>query len=78
MANYLFKKIIIRAPAETNCVTISYHTTRLRVPLFEVDLGQVVYHWNYFHLFESAREDFLRTIGFPYSEFRSFAQIFST
>ena len=48
---------------------ISYHITRLRVPLFEVDLGQAVYHGNYYHLFETAREDYLRKIGFPYREF---------
>jgi len=42
------------------------HKTRLRVPLFEVDLGQAVYHGNYFHLFELAREDYLRQLGYPY------------
>lgn len=48
---------------------VFYHITRMRVPLFEVDLGQAVYHGNYFHLFELARDDFLRTIGFPYRFF---------
>lgn len=43
--------------------------TRLRVPLYEVDLGQGVYHGNYFHLLELGREDFLRTLGFPYKRF---------
>ncbi|SHF71001.1 acyl-CoA thioester hydrolase [Desulfacinum infernum DSM 9756] len=38
----------------------------LRVPLYEVDLGQGVYHGNYFHLFELGREAFFRRLGFPY------------
>lgn len=46
-----------------------YHTTVLRVPLFDVDLGQAVYHGNYFHLLELGREDFLRTLGHPYRRF---------
>lgn len=46
-----------------------YHSTSIRVPLFEVDLGQAVYHGNYFHLFELARESFLRDIGYPYKCF---------
>ncbi|MFZ2444870.1 MAG: thioesterase family protein [Syntrophobacteraceae bacterium] len=62
------KKIITRGPASDVAAT-SYHITRVRVPLFEVDLGQAVYHGNYFHLFETGREDFLRKIGFPYREF---------
>lgn len=41
----------------------------LRVPLYEVDLGQGVYHGNYFHLFELGREAFLRALGYPYSCF---------
>lgn len=45
------------------------YRTRLRVPLFEVDLGQAVYHGNYFHLFELAREDYLRQLGYPYKRF---------
>jgi acyl-CoA thioester hydrolase len=45
------------------------HRTQLRVPLFEVDLGQAVYHGNYFHLFELGREDFLRELGYPYRRF---------
>ena len=48
---------------------IPYHITCLRVPLFEVDLGQALYHGNYYHLFELGREDMLRKIGFPYREF---------
>ncbi len=46
-----------------------FHKTKLRIPLFEVDLGQGVYHGNYFHLFEVARDDFFRAIGFPYKDF---------
>lgn len=46
-----------------------WHKTLLRVPLYEVDLGQAVYHGNYFHLFELAREDFLRDLGYPYRRF---------
>ncbi len=57
------------APATETGTGIIYHETALRVPLFEVDLGQAVYHGNYFHLLELAREDFLRKIGFPYREF---------
>jgi acyl-CoA thioester hydrolase len=64
-----FKKISMQNPAGTDGADISYHITGVRVPLFEVDLGQAVYHGNYFHLFETAREDFLRQIGFPYREF---------
>jgi acyl-CoA thioester hydrolase len=45
------------------------HKTQLRVPLFEIDLGQAVYHGNYFHLFELGREDFLRSLGYPYRRF---------
>jgi acyl-CoA thioester hydrolase len=45
------------------------HRTELRVPLFEVDLGQAVYHGNYFHLLELGREDFLRELGYPYRRF---------
>lgn len=47
----------------------SWHTARMRVPLFEVDLGQAVYHGNYFHLFELGRESFFRDLGFPYKRF---------
>ena len=32
-------------------------------------MGQAVYHGNYYHLFELAREDLLRKAGFPYREF---------
>lgn len=46
-----------------------WHKTRMRVPLFEVDIGQAVYHGNYYHLFELAREDFLRELGYSYRRF---------
>lgn len=41
----------------------------MRVPLYEVDLGQAVYHGNYFHLLELGREAFLRDLGYPYRRF---------
>lgn len=36
--------------------------------LGEFDLGGVLYHANYFHLYEMAREEFLRHSGTPYAE----------
>ncbi len=39
-----------------------------RVPLYEIDMGQAVYHGNYFHFFELAREALLRDLGFGYPE----------
>lgn len=47
----------------------AWHAFSLRVPLFEVDLGQAVYHGNYFHLLELGREAFLRDLGYPYRRF---------
>ena len=55
--------------ATTGQSPIAWHKTRLRIPLFEVDLGQAVYHGNYYHLFELGREDFLRDLGYPYRRF---------
>ena len=69
MNNSLSNKITTLSPGEENSEHLSYHITPARVPLFEVDLGQAVYHGNYFHLFELGREDFLRRIGFPYRQF---------
>lgn len=46
-----------------------WHSTPLRVPLYEVDLGQAVYHGSYFHLLELGRECFLRDLGYPYKRF---------
>jgi acyl-CoA thioester hydrolase len=62
------RKIATRARAQTS-IDLRCHTTSLRIPFFEVDAGQGVYHGNYYHIFELAREDFLRKIGFPYREF---------
>jgi acyl-CoA thioester hydrolase len=55
--------------AVRNELPSSWHAYSLRVPLYEVDLGQAVYHGNYFHLFELARESFFRDLGFPYRRF---------
>jgi len=49
----------------------SYHVTSLRVPLFEVDMGQAVYHGNYYHFLEVGRTDMLRKIGYPYIKLTS-------
>lgn len=32
----------------------------------EFDAGGVLYHANYFHVYEAARESFLESIGYPY------------
>ncbi|MCX7822891.1 MAG: acyl-CoA thioesterase [Syntrophobacterales bacterium] len=45
-----------------------YHCTILRIPLYEIDIGGGVYHGNYFHFFEIARDDFFRHLGFPYKK----------
>lgn len=37
------------------------------IPLEKFDMGGVLYHANYFHLYEQAREEFLRQAGLPYS-----------
>jgi acyl-CoA thioester hydrolase len=62
------KKLITRTGAQVKSPVASYHITTLRVPLFEVDMGQAVYHGNYYHLFELARADMLRKTGFTYRE----------
>jgi acyl-CoA thioester hydrolase len=38
------------------------------LPLSEFDLGGVLYHANYYHLYERGREALLRENGLPYSE----------
>ncbi len=43
------------------------HLYTCRVPLYEVDIGQAVYHGNYYHFFEQAREALLRDAGFSYA-----------
>ncbi|OPX20906.1 MAG: hypothetical protein BZ151_01585 [Desulfobacca sp. 4484_104] len=45
---------------------MAVHRFAYRIPLYETDMGQAVYHGNYFHFFELAREACLREIGFPY------------
>ncbi len=47
------------------------HITPMRVPLHEVDLGMAVYHGNYYHLFQIARDEFLRDMGFSYRQIMS-------
>ena len=37
------------------------------ISLSEFDIGGVLYHANYFHLYEQAREALLHELGFPYS-----------
>ena len=39
------------------------------IRLGEFDMGGVLYHANYFHLYEQVREEFLRAGGHPYSEY---------
>ncbi len=67
MNESLPKKIITRTMGKGHADIC--HITRMRIPFFEVDMGQAVYHGNYYHLFELAREDMLRNTGFPYREF---------
>ena len=62
------KKIFADSDAQDKA-EIHYHVTNLRIPLFAVDLGQALYHGNYYSFFELGREDMLRVAGFPYSEF---------
>lgn len=38
----------------------------VRVPFYEIDAGQALYHGNYFHLYENARIEHLRAAGFTY------------
>ncbi len=44
------------------------HRFSWRVPLYEIDMGQAVYHGNYYHFFEMAREALLHQRGFGYPE----------
>jgi len=44
------------------------HRFTCRVPLFEVDMGQAVYHGNYFHFFEAARAALLQEAGCGYPD----------
>lgn len=63
------EKIITHTRAQAASAAIPYHITSLRVPFFEVDMGQAVYHGNYYHFFDMGRIDLMSKIGFPYREF---------
>lgn len=52
------------AYSHTNTLTVC----PLEITIGEFDLGGVLYHANYFHIFEYLRERFLKHIGFPYAE----------
>lgn len=39
------------------------------IQLSEFDIGGVLYHANYFHLYEQARESLFVELGFPYHQF---------
>ena len=43
---------------------------RRRVHFYETDAQGFMHHSNYFRLFEETRGEFLRQLGFPYSELR--------
>lgn len=47
---------------------VAGHRFVWRVPLYEIDIGQAVYHGNYYHFFEMAREALLRERGFGYPD----------
>ncbi|MBW1918079.1 MAG: acyl-CoA thioesterase [Deltaproteobacteria bacterium] len=47
-------------------MSLRSHRFVYRVPLYETDMGQAVYHGNYYHFFELGREACLRDLGFPY------------
>jgi acyl-CoA thioester hydrolase len=49
-------------------MTKNGHRFSHRIPLYETDMGQGVYHGNYFHFFEMAREALLRDLGFGYPD----------
>ncbi len=49
-------------------MTTNGHRFSYSIPLYETDMGQAVYHGNYFHFFELAREALLRDLGFSYPE----------
>jgi len=44
-----------------------FHYKIPNIRLGEFDLGGVLYHANYFHIYEAAREAFLIEIGIPYT-----------
>jgi len=43
---------------------------RRRVQFYETDAQGFMHHSNYFRIFEEARGEFLRDLGYPYSELR--------
>ncbi len=45
-------------------------TYRRRVHFYETDAQGFMHHSNYFRIFEEARGEFLRNLGYPYSELR--------
>jgi acyl-CoA thioester hydrolase len=49
-------------------MTLRQHRFTYRIPLYEIDMGQAVYHGRYYHFFELAREALLREVGFSYPE----------
>jgi acyl-CoA thioester hydrolase len=44
-----------------------YFKTTLRIGLADIDTAGFVYHGNYYHLYNIARDEFFREIGYPYS-----------
>lgn len=45
-----------------------YHDANIRPRYKETDQMGVIYHGNYFTYFEVGRTDYMRNLGFPYSE----------
>ncbi len=56
------------SPGNSLILPANGHRFVWRVPLYEIDMGQAVYHGNYYHFFEMAREALLRERGFGYPE----------
>lgn len=42
------------------------HSFSMKVPLYEIDLGGGVYHGNYYHFFDLARESMFNEMDYPY------------
>jgi len=42
------------------------HKFSMKVPLYEIDLGGGVYHGNYYHFFDLARESMFDDMGYSY------------
>jgi len=42
------------------------HVYSFRVPLSYIDIGGVIYNGNYLDIYNQARDEYLRNIGFPY------------